>query len=136
MQIETEDASGDKKASATILYRNPIPVTYSQNLTCKDMCYQVSTRLSMEPNRTDESLIIIAKTLRDQKYFQVDTLIDTIIPLISMRQSAVMLYFGCTTRTNGNDHDMRDIATDTQPFDCSNMPPNGDGPGSCHSNIE
>ena len=142
-QIEIEDASRKKKASATILYRNPNPVTDSQNLTCKDMCSKVTTKLSMAVSRTDEritALINITEISRVQKVLeenvQVGTLIDTIIPLISMRQSAVMLYFGCTTRTNGNDHDMRAIATDMQPFNCSNMPPNGDGPGSFHSNIE
>ena len=138
--MEIEDASGQNKASATILYRNPIPLTDSQNLTCKDMCSQVTTKLSsLKINLTNESLII-GKILHDknevEEYVQVGTLFDTIIPLISMRPSAVMLYFGCTTRTNGNDHDMRDIATDMQPFHCSNMPPNGDGPGSCHSNTE
>ena len=138
-QLADEGASGQKE-SATILYRNPIPIPYSQNFTCKDICSLVTTEFNKVTKSSDDSLINFIGQIRNNKILmenvQLGTLIDTISPLISLRESAVMLYFGCTTRTNGNDHDLSKIATDMQQFDCSFMPPNGDGPGLCHSNIE
>jgi hypothetical protein len=133
VQLENEDASGQKKESATILYRNPIPpILYSQNVTCKDICSLATTKMNDFAKSTDDSLINLIKQMRNNKDLvenvQVGILIDTLTPLISLRQSAAMLYFGCTTRTNGNDHDVSDIVTDMKPFDCSSMPPKGDGP--------
>ena len=140
-QLATEGASG-QKASATILYRNPNPIPYSQNYTstCKDICSLVTTEFNKDTKSSDDSLINFIREMRNNKILvenvQVGTLIDTLTPLISLRLSVAMRYFGCTTRTNGNDHDLSNIATDMQPFDCSFMPPKGDGPGLCHSNIE
>ena len=141
-QLATEGASG-QKASATILYRNPNLIPYSQNYTsvCKDICSLVTTELNKDTKNLNSNLINSIREMRNNNKIlvenvQVDKLIDTFTPLFSLRLSVAMLYFGCTTRTNGNDHDLSNIATDMQPFDCSFMPPNGDGPGLCHSNIE
>lgn len=47
-----------------------------------------------------------------------------------MRVSAAVLHFGCTKRERGNNADVSRIVTDMQPFDCSSLPPDGDGPSS------
>ena len=137
MQGTIEHMSGKKMASASFLYRNPIFENYLNNFNCNVLCSMITSQIKNADNRTDETFNWYVNNIRSEKNvvdnLQVGTLLETLAPLVKHRLSAVMLYFGCTTRTNGNDHDVRDIVTDMQRFNCSSMAPNGDGPGLCNS---
>lgn len=133
-----------KKASATLLYRNPSPPEPPPSLfspptpprNCTDFCLNIDDHLglvNMEFNSKFRQLSVELGRMRNNtalvENLQVETMLDALSAIAGMRFSVVQLHFGCTTRAFGNNADMSRIVTDMQTFNCSNMPSTGDEPG-------